>query len=91
MWCYRTESNLARATQNLELMLKNADKRTNSPEAKKGDDKFMLQRDLWPKVKYDSIQHNSYLCKSHSRSILNLSQILTNYDVIGGMGGNVVP
>lgn len=85
------EYNLTRATQNFELMVKNAKKRTNSSEAKKGDDKFLLERYLWPKVKYDSIQQNSYLCKSYPRRIPNLSQSLTNCDVIGGMGGNVVP
>ena len=91
MWCYRTKKNLIRATQNLELMLKNAGKRTNSSEAKKGDDQFMLQRYLWPNMKTDSIQHDSYLCKSYPGSIPYPSQRLTNRDVIGGMGGNVVP
>ena len=84
------EYNLTRATQNFELMVKNAKKRTNSSEAKKEDDKFLLERYLWLKVKYDSIQQNSYLYKSYPRSIPNLSQSLTNYDVIGSMGGNVV-
>ena len=56
MWCYRATNDLARAAQNLELMLKNAGKRSIKSEAKKGDDQFILQRYLWPKVKNDNIQ-----------------------------------
>ena len=59
IWCYRTTNNLIRATQNLELMLKNARKRSSSSEAKKGVDQFMLQRYFWPDVKNDAIQNDS--------------------------------
>ena len=91
MWCYRTKSNLTRATEILELMLKNAGKRNSLSEATKGDDQDMLHKYLWPRVKYDSIQHDSYLCKSFSGSIPYPSQRLTNHDVIGAMGEYVVP
>ena len=68
-WCYRTENNLIRATQNLELMLKNTGKRTDLSEAAKGEDQLLLQTYLWPNVKNDSIQHDSYLCKSFPGSM----------------------
>ena len=91
MWCYRATNDLARAAQNLELMLKNAGKRSIKSEAKKGDDQFILQRYLWPKVKNDSIQHDSYLCKSFPGSIPYPSQRLSVYEVVGGTEGNAVP
>ena len=86
MWCYRTTKNLIRAAQYLELMLKNAGKRNRTSEAKKGDDQFMLQRYLWPKVKNDAIQHDSYLCKSYPGSIPYPSQRSSINEVIGGGG-----
>ena len=86
MWCYRTTKNLIRSAQYLELMLKNAGKRNRTSEAKKGDDQFMLQRYLWPKVKNDAIQHDSYLCKSYPGSIPYPSQRSSIKEVIGGGG-----
>ena len=91
MWCYRTTKDLIRATQYLELMLKNAGKRSSKSEAKKGDDQFMLQRYLWPNVKNDVIQHDSYLCKSFPGSIPYPSQRLSVNEVVGGTEGNAVP
>ena len=91
MWRYRTTNDRIRATQTPELMVKNAGKKSSSSDAKKVDDQFMLQKYLWPKVKNDVIQNDSFLCKSCPRSIPYPSQRLTNDDVIGGMGNNVVP
>ena len=64
MWCYRTANSLTRATHYLELILKNADKMSSTKEAIKDDDQVMLQKYLWPELKNDFIQHDSYLCKT---------------------------
>ena len=42
MWCYCTANSLTRATDNLELILKNARRGSSTSEAKKGDDLHML-------------------------------------------------
>ena len=91
MWCYRTKNNLTRATEILELMLKNAGKRNSLSEASKGEDQSLLHKYLWPRVKNDSIQHDSYLCKSFPGSLPYPRQRLANHDVIGTKGEYVVP
>ena len=84
MWCYRTANSLTRATDNLELILKNAGRRSSTSEAEKGDDQDMLQKYLWPVLKNDVIQHDSYLCKKYPGSIPYPSQRSAINEVIGG-------
>ena len=91
MWCYRATNNRSSATQILKLILKNAGKRSSTLEAKKGDDQFMLQRYLRPKLKNDVIQHDSYLCKYFPGSIPYPSQRLSVYEIVGATEGNKVP
>ena len=83
MWCYRTTKNLTRATRYLELILENADKRSSTEEARKGDDQVMLQKYLWPELKNDVIQHDSYLCKNYPGSIPYPSQRSTINEIVG--------
>ena len=84
MWCYCTANSLTRATDNLELILKNARRRSSISEAKKGDDQDMPQKYLWPVLKNDIIQYDSYLCKKYSGSKPYPSQRLAINEVIGG-------
>ena len=84
MWCYRTANSLTRATHYLQLILENADKRSTTKEAIKGDDQVMLQKYLWPELKKDVIQHDSYLCKNYPGSIPYPSQRSAINEVIGG-------
>ena len=91
MWCYRTKNNLTRATEILELMLQNAGKRNSLSEPSKGEDQSLLHKYLWPRVKNDSIQHDSYLCKSFPGSLPYPRQRLANHHVIGTKGVYVVP
>ena len=83
MWCYRTANSLTRATNNLELILKNAGRRSSTSEARKGNDQDMLQKYLWPVLKNDVIQHDSYLCRKYPGSIPYPSKRLANNEVIG--------
>ena len=91
MWCYRATNNLNKSAQILELILKNGGKRSSKSEAKKGDDQFMLQKYLWPKLKNDVIQHDSYLCKLFPGSIPYPSQRSSVHEVVGATEGNTVP
>ena len=84
MWCYCTANSLTRATDNLELILKNARRRSSISDAKKGDDQDMPQKYLWPVLKNDIIQYDSYLCKKYSGSKPYPSQRLAINEVIGG-------
>ena len=82
MWCYRTTNSLIKASRNLKVMLKNAERRS-STEAKKGDDQIVLQKYLWPELKNDVIQHDSYLCKYYPGSIPYPSQRSATNEFIG--------
>ena len=83
MWCYRTINNIAKATRILELILKNAAKRSSTSEASKGNDQPMLHIYLWPELKNDVIQHDSYLCKRYAGSIPFPSQRSAVNEIIG--------
>ena len=83
MWCFRPQNSPTKAKHSLKLMLENAGKRSSTSEATKGNDQFMLQRYLWPKVKNDVIQHDSYLCKSYPGSIAYPSQRSSIIEIIG--------
>ena len=83
MWCYRTTNSLTRASRILEVMLKNAERRSNTLEATKGDDQIILQKYLWPKLKNDVIQHDSYLCNYYPGSIPYPSQRSAINEFIG--------
>ena len=83
MWCFRPTNSPTKANRSLKLMLENAGKRSNTSEAVKGNDQQMLRRYLWPEVKNDVIQHDSYLCKSYPGSIAYPSQRSSLNEIIG--------
>ena len=83
MWCYRTANSITKGARVLDLILKNAAKRSSTSEARKGDDQFMLSRYLWPELSNDVIQHDSYLCRRYGGSIPFPSQRSAINEIIG--------
>ena len=70
MWCYKISENRVQASKILKSLLENAGRRTCDGEAcDKQDDQTVLNKFMWPVVKTDSIQHDSYMCKSIGGSI----------------------
>ena len=50
-WCYHSTKSLIKASRNLEVMLKNVERRSSTSGTTKEDDQNMLQKFLWPKLK----------------------------------------
>ena len=83
LWCYPSTNSLIKASRNLEVMLKNAERRSSTSEVTKEDDQNILQKYLWPELKNDVIQHDSYLCKYYPGSIPYSSKVLAINEIIG--------
>ena len=84
MWCYCLTNSLIRASHNIEVMLKNAEKRSSTSEVTKQDDQNMLCKYLQPELKNDVIQHDSHLCKYYPGSLPYPSKISAINEIIGG-------
>ena len=70
MWCYKISENRAQALKILKNVLENGGRRTCDGEAcDEHNDQSVFKKFMWPIVKTDSIQHDSYMCKSISGSI----------------------
>jgi len=70
LWCFRNSKNRMKAEYILNKLLRNAKKRIPQiKEAQKGNDQNVLNRYMWPIVKKDSIQHDSFLCTMFPGSI----------------------
>jgi len=70
LWCFRNSKNRMKAEFILNKLLRNAEKRDPQiKEAQKGNDQDVLDRFMWPVVKKDTIQHDSFLCKTFPGSI----------------------
>ena len=70
MWCYKISENRVQALKILRKLLENAGRRSCDGEAcDKYDDQTILNKFMWPIVKTDSIQHDSYMCESIGGSI----------------------
>jgi len=68
LWCFRSSKDRIKGQQILKTMLDNAQRRSSSKEAGKGDDQNILSRYMWPQVSNDVIQHDSYLCQNYPGS-----------------------
>lgn len=70
-WCFRTKKNISMSSQILKLILSKASyrKRRNKTTDLKWEDQNILQKYVWPLIKNDSIQHDSYHCKLYPGSI----------------------
>lgn len=70
-WCFRTKKNISTSFQILKLILSKASYRKlrNKTTDLKWEDQNILQKYVWPLIKNDSIQHDSYYCKLYPGSI----------------------
>ena len=70
-WCFRTKKNISTSFQILKLILSKASYRKlrNKTTDLKWEDQNILKKYVWPLIKNDSIQHDSYYCKLYPGSI----------------------
>ena len=68
MWCYRN-LNRKKSQSLLRTILRRSARRNNTHEAETFDDQKVLANYIWPKLKNDVIQHDSYTCKRYPGSI----------------------
>ena len=70
-WCFRTKKNISTSFKILKLILSKASYRKlrNKTTDLKWEDQNILQKYVWPLIKNDSIQHDSYYCKLFPGSI----------------------
>lgn len=70
-WCFRTKKNISTSFQILKLILSKASYRKlrNKTTDLKWEDQNILKKYVWPLIKNDSVQHDSYYCKLYPGSI----------------------
>lgn len=69
-WCFRTKKNISTSFQILKLILSKASYRKlrNKTTDLKWEDQNIFKKYVWPLIKNDSIQHDSYYCKLYPGS-----------------------
>jgi len=61
-WCFRSSKDRTKGQQILKSLLDNAERRSQTHKAAKGNDQKILVNHMWPQVKHDVIQHDSHTC-----------------------------
>ena len=64
LWCSHNKRNRTRSDQIFELILKHHHPRRNNKEPPKESDQRFLKNHVWPLVKNDVMQHDSFSCFS---------------------------
>lgn len=83
LWCYRNSKNRVLASRITRLILDNADRRTPMQEVEMGNDQIILKKFMWPFVRNDTLQHDSYLCKRYKGTTPYPSKREDNRSFIG--------
>jgi len=68
MWCFRNYKDRKLGQQILKLLLEEADLRPYGRESRKDNDQSILRTVMWPMIKHDVVQHDSFACESYPGS-----------------------